>query len=108
VTATTFTGNFSGNFTSPGSNTQVIFNDGGYDNASPGMTFNKSSNLFSVDGNITGANLTTVGNVVGGLFVGDGGALSNITGANVTGVVANANYAKHHWFRHTNITSSNW
>jgi hypothetical protein len=44
-------------------------------------------------GNIAGGNLLTVGNVVGGLFVGNGGSLSNIAGANITGVVANANYA---------------
>ena len=93
VTATTFSGNFVGNFASPGANTQVIFNDGGYDNASVGMTFNKTTSLFSVAGNIVGANLTTAGNVTGAYIIGDGGSLSNITGANVTGVVANANYA---------------
>jgi hypothetical protein len=48
------------------------------------------------------ANITTVGNltlldvvnrVTAASFAGDGGFLSNITGANVTGTVANANYS---------------
>jgi hypothetical protein len=50
-------------------------------------------------GNISGANYITAnvfsatGNVTGNYFVGNGAALSNVTGANVSGTVANATYA---------------
>ena len=104
ITATTLVGNLTGNVTgnvsgnisgtivAPGANTQVIFNDAGNVNATSGLTFNKStntltvSNAVSVTGNISGANLT-------GNHYGNGSALSSITGANVTGTVANATYA---------------
>jgi hypothetical protein len=63
------------------------------------ITGNVAGNSISVSGNITGGNLLTpgavsaAGNVTGAYIVGDGSALSNITGANVTGTVANATYA---------------
>jgi filamentous hemagglutinin len=53
----------------------------------------------SATGNVTGGNvisnglITTVSNVVANYFVGNGAALYSITGANVTGTVANATYA---------------
>jgi hypothetical protein len=37
--------------------------------------------------------ISTTGNITAGYFVGNGSLLTNITGANVTGVVANATYA---------------
>jgi len=44
-------GNISGNLTSPGSNTEILFNDGNTVNASSGFTFNKTSNLLTLSGN---------------------------------------------------------
>jgi hypothetical protein len=59
-----------------GSNTQVFYNDNGALGASANLTFNNTTNTLSVT-NITG----------------NGAGLTSITGANVTGTVANANYA---------------
>ena len=62
-------GNISGNFTVSGVNTQVIFNDEGVANGAAGFTFNKTTNAISMAntltafGTITGANLTTAGQV---------------------------------------------
>jgi len=71
ITAPTFignvVGNISGNLAAPGSNTQVIFNDSGVANAVSGFTFNKSSNLVTVGGNVS---------AVG--FIGDGAGLANV------------------------------
>jgi hypothetical protein len=90
------TGNVSGNFIVPGSNTQVLFNDGGIANGAAGLTYNKTNNLVSVSnaftasGNITGSNIATGGDlsVLGngefgnltsfGIFT----TLSTITGGN--------------------------
>jgi len=53
----------------------------------------------SVAGNITGGNILTVGaisatgNIQGNVFIGNGAGLTSLTGANVTGTVANATYA---------------
>jgi hypothetical protein len=67
ISATEYFGNVSGNITSPGSDTQVIFNDGGLLSASSGLTFNKTTNSVSVSGNlITSSNI-----VVNGLTVVD-------------------------------------
>ena len=52
-----FIGNVSANIKSPGSNTQVIFNNSGLLGASPGFTFDQSSNILSVAGNIVGNGL---------------------------------------------------
>jgi hypothetical protein len=60
-------GNISGNIIAPGSNTQVLFNDSGVDNAVAGFTFDKSSNLVTVGGNVS---------AVG--FVGNGAGLANV------------------------------
>jgi hypothetical protein len=74
-------GNISGNITAPGSNTQVIFNDNNIANASAGLTFDKTSNLLSVSGNIQGGNLRTAGQLsVGGN--------ANIGNLGITGVFA--------------------
>jgi hypothetical protein len=62
----TFVGNISGNLTVPGSSTQVIYNFNGNAAASPGFTFDQSSNAVVVTGNLTGGNLNTVGNVTAG------------------------------------------
>ena len=71
ITAPTFignvVGNISGNITAPGSNTQVIFNDSGIADAVSGFTFDKTSNLVTVGGNVS---------AVG--FVGNGAGLANV------------------------------
>ena len=60
-------GNIIGNVSIPGGNTQVIFNTDGQADASAGFTFNKTSNLVTVGGNVSatgftgnGAGLTSV------------------------------------------------
>ena len=63
VNAANFIGNISGNVTSPGANTQVEFNDNGITNAVSGFTFNKTSNLVTVGGNVDAVNFN--GNVFG-------------------------------------------
>ncbi len=102
IVATTFVGNVSGNIsgtlTAPGSNTQVIFNDDGNANATSGLTFNKSTNLLTVTGNVSGGNLTTAGalSVTGNANTGNLGTTTaiittgNITTIN-TGLVQNGN-----------------
>ena len=74
------TGNISGNFVVPGSNTQVLYNDGGIAGASSNLTFN-------------GTTLVVNGNVNATRFIGNGATLSSITGANVTGAVSFASVA---------------
>ena len=59
VTANWFIGNFSGNINAPGLNTQVVFNDNGVENATAGLTFNKSTNTLSVS-TVTTTNITAV------------------------------------------------
>ena len=94
VTAANFIGNISGNISSPGANTQVIFNDSGVANAVSGFTFDKTSNAVVANGNITGSNfntagvVTATGNVTGGNVLTGGliSATSTITSAaNITG-----------------------
>ena len=95
----TFLGNISGNLTVPGSNTQVLFNNNGNAGASAGFVFVNSNSAVTVSGNVTAGNFVTSGlisaggNVTGLYFVGSGSTLTSITGANVTGTVANATYA---------------
>lgn len=67
ITAANFIGNITANITVPGSNTQVIFNDNGSADATSGFTFNKTSNLVTVGGNVS---------AVG--FVGNGAGLANV------------------------------
>ena len=55
--------------------------------------------LISATGNVTGGNVLTaglisaIGNITGNYIIGNGSTLSSITGANVTGTVANATNA---------------
>lgn len=97
ITATSFTGAFngtiSGTYGAPGANTQMLFNDGGDIGASSKITFDKDSNVFAVTGNITASNANLGNAVTANFFIGDGYKLGNITGANVTGYVANADWA---------------
>ena len=65
-------GNFSGNLVSPGSNGQVLYNDGNAIHAATGISFDKTTNVTTlsavvvsndanVTGTVTGGNLTTTG-----------------------------------------------
>lgn len=65
-----------GGATVAGSNTQVQFNNSGSFGSSANFVFDRSTNRLTVD-NITA----------------NGAALTNLTGANVTGTVGNANFA---------------
>lgn len=61
-----------------------------------GTTVSASGNVISGNvntGNIAAGNISTTGNVTVNYIIGDGSALTSITGANVTGTVANATYA---------------
>lgn len=69
-------GNISGNIVVPGSNTQVLYNNNGNAGASADLTFDDSTNILDVNGN-----------VVADYFLGNGSGLSSLTGANVTGQV---------------------
>jgi hypothetical protein len=63
VIAAWLIGNIQGSVTSPGANTQILFNDGGVANATAGFTFDKTSNLVTVGGNVDAVNFN--GNVFG-------------------------------------------
>ena len=75
-------GNISGNLVVPGTNTSVLFNQEGNAGASDAFQFNYATNVATILGNLSATNIS-----------GNGAGLSNITGANVNGTVANATYA---------------
>ena len=52
-----------------------------------------SSNTIATTGNLVAANISGGNLIVGNYFSGNGSLLTSVTGANVTGTVANANYA---------------
>jgi hypothetical protein len=52
-----------------------------------------NANVVSLLASFGSNSISTTGNITAGNFTGNGSALSSITGANVTGVVANATYA---------------
>ena len=95
--ATTFvgnvSGNISGNLTVSGSNTQVLFNDAGLANATSGFTFNKSTGVVSITGNLASGNANLGNAATANFFIGAGNNLSNIQGANVSGAVSYATTA---------------
>lgn len=49
----------------PGSNTQLMFNDGGNIAAVSGMSFDKNNNILTIQGNVEGGNVVTSGAIVG-------------------------------------------
>ena len=61
-------GNIQGNIVSPGSNTQVLFNDNNQINASSGFTFNKSTNALTVTGRFEANSINTLGYANAGNF----------------------------------------
>ena len=77
-----FFGNITGNFTIPGSNTQVVFNTNGNADAVAGLTFNTAGpNLLTVLGTISSTGNVQSGNLrTAGLI----SATGNITGGNVS------------------------
>jgi len=87
VSAPTFIGNvqgnISGNITAPGSNTNIIFNDANLLAGSNAFTFNKTSNLLSVTGNISAEN-ANLGNLVTANFF--AGTLTTAAQPNITSV----------------------
>ena len=88
ILATTATGGTPG-----GSNTQVQFNDANAFGGSSGLTFDKISTTLTANNFVvtTSANLGNL--VTANYYSGNGSLLTSITGANVTGTVANATYA---------------
>lgn len=86
-------GNISGTITVPGSNTAVLFNNNGNAGASDAFKFNFGSNTLTVTGNVIASNVDGGNLVSANYFSGDGSLLTSITGANVTGYVANATSA---------------
>jgi hypothetical protein len=78
-------GGSGGNGSPGGSNTQVQFNDAGLFGGDVDFTYNKTTNVLTV-GNIVAGNVNAT-------HSGSGAGLTNIPGANVTGTVANANFA---------------
>lgn len=88
-------GNITGNFFI-GNGSQLTGLPAGYANTNAQSYFaSGSSNAnISITGNVlTTANVSATGNITGNFFIGNGSPLTSLTGANVTGTVANATYA---------------
>jgi hypothetical protein len=83
----TFLGNISGNLTVPGSNTQVIFNNGGNAGASAGFTFDSNGNVVTITGNTVVGNLRTAGQITatGNILSGNVLAINAVNAASHTG-----------------------
>jgi len=88
-----FAGNISGNISAKGNTTEVQFNDGGGQNASPAFTFNRTGNILTVSGTVTGGNLSTAGtlSVTGNANVGNLGATDMVATGNISTGNATAN-----------------
>jgi hypothetical protein len=75
-----------------GANTYVQFNDtGSILGGSPGLTFNKFSNVLTVGNNISTSTLTASGNVSGLYILGDG---SKLTGIDATSIQSGTSSVK--------------
>jgi hypothetical protein len=64
-------------------------------NAQPNITSVGTLSSVSVSGNVTSGNANLGNAVTGNFFIGSGANLTSLAGANVTGEVANANYASY-------------
>ena len=73
-----------------GTNTQIQFNDGGTFGGNANLTFDKTTSLLTITGNVSALNANLGNLVVSNFFSGSGNLLSNIQAANVSGTVANA------------------
>jgi hypothetical protein len=79
-----------------GANTQIQYNNGTNNNfgASANFTFNDATNVLTVTGNIVGTNIYANSGIIGAQTLkGEGGNISNIQGANVSGTVSAATTA---------------
>ena len=84
LSADTFTGNFSGNIQggaikgnleAPGNVSEMLFNDANVVKSTPGVTYNKTSNLVTLTGNLSVANITNASSITfsnGGYIDGTG------------------------------------
>jgi carbonic anhydrase/acetyltransferase-like protein (isoleucine patch superfamily) len=84
LSADTFVGNFSGNIQggdikgnleAPGNISEMLFNDANVVKSTPGVTYNKTSNLVTLTGNLSVANITNVSSIAfsnGGYIDGTG------------------------------------
>ena len=82
-----------GSGTPGGANTQIQFNDSGTFGGNANLTFNKTTSVLTITGNISALNANLGNAVVANYFSGSGNLLSNIQAANITGTVANATQA---------------
>jgi hypothetical protein len=86
--------NGTSNITIPVSSSNVVVGVGGVSSTVVFTTTGVNvAGYLTVVGDITGGNVSTSGNVDAAYFNGDGSALTSITGANVTGYVADADHA---------------
>ena len=76
-----------------GTNTQIQYNMGNNFAASANFTFNDTTNVLTVNGNIAAGNANLGNLVTANFFSGAGNNLSNIQGTNVSGAVAFATTA---------------
>jgi filamentous hemagglutinin len=91
VTANYFIGNISGNLSIPGNDLQLVFRDGGIANTHTGATYNRTTGLMSITGNVSSGNLTATGiifatssaNVASIISRGEVNADGNVSGANL-------------------------
>lgn len=88
-------GNVSGNLLITGDNRAVLFNNSGVAGSNGNFTFDSANSTLTVNGNIKSNDANLGNTVTANYFVGDGGTLSNISGSNVIGEVANANYTSY-------------
>ena len=73
-----------------GSNSHVQFNNSGALGGSSSLTFNNGTNTLTVANLAVSGTSTLTGNISANYHIGNGSALTSITGANVTGQVGNA------------------
>ena len=91
VLANYISGNISGNISVPGNDYQLVFRDGGIANTHTGATYNRTTGLMSITGNVSGGNLTSTGiifatssaNVASVISRGTVTADGNVSGANL-------------------------
>ncbi len=76
-------GNISGNIVVPGNNTAVLFNNAGNAGASDAFTFNQSTNVATLNGNLTTNNANLGNLVVANFFT---GTLTTAAQPNITSV----------------------
>ena len=86
----TFQGNIAGNLVVPGANTQVLYNNNGNAGADIGFTYDAGTQTANIGNTLNVTNNINVGNILGNGNIVTNGRLS---GANVTGNIAQFNWA---------------